>query len=162
MRVKTLDILTIVKEFGVRSEQEVLASHSLSTNRQRAVQKAFIVVHSPTPQIKKQDANGNSIFWVHKVDAPPGFTSLSSPSHPGPHLLLLFGVALVLGLPLMAAVEALQQAVSLRLQPVLHALTRVPVGLFSRGAFGHCWPTTVQPRRSIACRNTVRACSARQ
>lgn len=76
----------------------------------------------------------------------PCSTSLSSPSHPGPHLLLL-GVAVVLGLPLMAAVEALHKAVSLRFQSVLHTLTHFPVGWLGRGALGHCWPTIVEPRR---------------
>lgn len=86
-------------------------------------------------------------FRVHRLDASPaGFPSLSSPSHPGPHLLFL-GLAVVLGLLLMAAVKALQHAVFLQVQSVLHTLTNVPVGWLGRGAFGHCWPTTVEPRQ---------------
>lgn len=90
-------------------------------------------------------------FRVHTVDASP---RLSSPSHPGPHLLLL-GVAVVLRLRFTAAVEAPHQAVPVRLQSVLHPLTHVSVGRLGRGAFGHCWPTIVEPRRSLACRSTA-------
>lgn len=67
----------------------------------------------------------------------------ASPSHPGPHLLLLGLAVAVLGLPLMAAVEALEQAVAAGLQSVLRPMTHVPVGCLSRGALGHCCPTTV-------------------
>lgn len=75
------------------------------------------------------------------------------PSHPGPYLLLL-GLAVVRWLQLMFAPKALQQAVPLRSQPVPCTLTPVPPGWLGRGAFGHCWTTTVQPRRELACRNT--------
>lgn len=75
------------------------------------------------------------------------------PSHPGPYLLLL-GLPVVRRLQLMFAAKALQQAVPLRSQPVPCTLTPAPPGWLARGAFGHCWTTTVQPRRELACRNT--------
>lgn len=104
------------------------------------------------PDIAEVDENDNDHSIVRVFPGPQSnvrcFPSLSSPSHPGPHLLLfLLGVAVVLGLPLMAAVEAPRQAVSLRFQSVLRPLTHVPVGWLCRGAFSHCWPTIVEPRR---------------
>lgn len=75
------------------------------------------------------------------------------PSHPGPYLLLL-GLPVVRRLQLMFAAKALQQAVPLRSQPVPCTLTPAPPGWLARGAFGHCWTTTVQPRRELACGNT--------
>lgn len=75
------------------------------------------------------------------------------PSHPGPYLLLL-GLAVVCGRQLMFAPEALQRAVALRSESVPRPLTAVPAGWLARGAFGHCWTTTAEPRRELACRNT--------
>lgn len=71
------------------------------------------------------------------------------PSHPGPYLLLL-GLAVVCGLQLMFTQEALQRAVPLWFQSVPRPprpLTPVPAGWLGRGAFGHCWTTTAEPRR---------------
>lgn len=75
------------------------------------------------------------------------------PSHPGPYLLLL-GLAVVCGRQLMFAPEALQRAVALRSESVPRPLTAVPAVWLARGAFGHCWTTTAEPRRELACRNT--------
>lgn len=69
--------------------------------------------------------------------APRAFTVLSRASHLRfiPVLLHFLGPA---------AVEALEQAVAPGLESVLGPLTHVPAGWPSRGALGHCWPTTAR------------------
>lgn len=92
-------------------------------------------------------------FRVQSVENVSPATSPSPPgSIPGPHLFLdLPLAAILLGRPLVAAVEALREAVPVRSHTVLRMLLTgyyFPVGGFGRGAFGHRWATTaVEPQR---------------